>query len=254
MKSSSVRDRLTDFGDEPGPRTPRSPQQDFSPLFSPPGRAAFSPATGGPGPDDVERRGQDRSTADAAALQGMLNSAFAETGEPGAAPPSAPLADPAVEPAVDPAHMDLPEVDAIDHEAVVAELREEMEALKSRHSAEIADLIDRQLPAMTRDVVAQIEKAVAAVLAQPLLSALEEVAVDRFGKDLQALLSAHDAIRVKVSGPEPLLEHLRTNWSGPPELPELTVSEHPEITATAGMAVISTRLEDMKAVLMEGRR
>ena len=254
MKSSSVRDRLTDFGDEPGPRAPRSPSPGFSPLFSSPGAVAFSPATGAPVPGDVERRGQDRSTADAAALQGMLNSAFAETGEPGAAPPSAPPADPVVEPASDPSPVDAPEADAVDHEAAVTELREEMEALNSRHSAEIADLIDRQLPAMTRDVVAQIEKAVAAVLAQPLLSALEEVAVERFGKDLQALLSAHDAIKVKVSGPEPLLAQLRANWSGPPELPELTVSEHPEITAVADMAVISTRLEDMKAILMEGRR
>ena len=232
----------------------------FEPLFGP--RAA---APGFelplPGPPGASRR-EDAAPVpgpDAAALQSMLAEAFAP---PPAGAPQLPPSDGAGAdgPAPEPPGPSMPEPEAVraaegpDRDALIAGLTAEIEALKKAHAAELARLAGQSVPAMAEAAAGAVKAALGPMLAHPLMAAVEASAVDRFCAQLVRTIRADGGVRARVCGPQALLDTLAADW--PPDLaaPEFAVADDAELVAIVDAQVLSTRLGEMRALLMGDAR
>ena len=88
------------------------------------------------------------------------------------------------------------------------------------------------------------------MLAHPLMAAVETAALDRFCAQLAEAIRAGGWVRAKVSGPQALLDTLAADW--PPDLaaPEFALADEAELVAIVDTQVLSTRLGEMRALLM----
>lgn len=211
-----------------------------------------APVPEAPGPNEPP---PPNTTGDAAALQSMLSEAFsadmaasAPFGTSAAPQPKAPIV---AETPVAPVGPD-PELVARDEE--IAELTARIEALETAHAAEMARLVEQAVPAMADGVAAAVRSTLGAVLAHPLMNVIEEAAVDRFCAELAAMVKAGEGVAVRLSGPEKLLETVRERWPDGLAMPEMEAAETAELVAIADTAVLSTRLEQARSLLLGGGR
>ena len=137
-----------------------------------------------------------------------------------------------------------------DSEARIAGLTAEIEALRKAHAAELARLAGHAVPAMAEAVAGAVKAALGPVLAHPLMAAVETAALDRFCAQLAGSIRAGGWVRAKVSGPQALLDTLAADW--PPDLaaPEFALADEAELVAIVDTQVLSTRLGEMRALLM----
>jgi len=205
---------------------------------------------------------------DAVALQSMLSDAFspdvagaaaAEGGADGgpAVAPSDAVAAP--QPEVVDAHQNPappidPNPEVLARDEKIAELTAQIEAMDSAHAAEVARLVEQAVPAMADGVAAAVRSTLGAVLAHPLMNVIEAAAVDRFCAELSAMAKAGEGVAVHLSGPERLLEAVREGWPESLAAPEMETAETVELVAIADTAVLSTRLEEARSLLLGGRR
>lgn len=249
--------------------------QGFEPLFGPrraPAGFTASDAAArevkgaSPGPDEG---------GDAAALQSMLAHAFTSSTDPSqpAATPAlsdgkaaqagpvaqmsdagpasgAPSADQHAAPAQCAAESDTRQAAIEELEARVVSLQAEIAALRQAHAEEMAQLTAHSVPAMAETVTAAVKEALGPILTHPLMAAVEDAALDRFCAELGRLVQAGEGVDIRVCGPQALLDALRARWPDEVAPPELVPSEGPELVAVADPHVLSTRLAELRPLLL----
>lgn len=257
---------LPDFAEDDTPDALAAAAGVFEPLFDPRGAApGFDPSppvpVRAPCREDVAPvRGHMSPDRDAAGLQSMLTQVFTP---PAAQAPQAVQAlqrPPSDGVEGDPASaqpgpaMPEPEADRAaegpDSDARIAGLTAEIEALRKAHAAELARLAGHAVPAMAEAVAGAVKAVLGPMLAHPLMAAVETAALDRFCAQLAEAIRAGGWVRAKVSGPQALLDTLAADW--PPDLaaPEFALADEAELVAIVDTQVLSTRLGEMRALLM----
>jgi len=254
---------LPDFSDSPplegAAGASRGEGDAFEPLLGPrPVTEAFQQRT--LDRDFPQGMAPAGGAADAVALQSMLTDAF---GAPAPAPAAEPQPETATEPPAVPVEPEpLPEEavasaepepiepEGPDKDAVIAELHAEIAALRQAHADELARLGTEAVPAMAETVAAAVTAALGPVLAHPLLAAVKTAALDRFRAEVAAMIRAGEGVAVRLSGPQDLLDAVRDGWPDELALPDLAVADRPELVAIADQTVLSTRLADLRPLLL----
>lgn len=252
---------LPDFSDSPplegSAGASRGEGDAFEPLLGPrPVTEAFQQRT--LDRDFPQGMAPAGGAADAVALQSMLTDAF---GAPAAAsepqpetvtePPAEPVEpEPLPEEAIASAEPEPVEPEGPDKDAVIAELQAEIAALRQAHAEELARLGTEAVPAMAETVAAAVTAALGPVLAHPLLAAVKTAAIDRFRDEVAAMIRAGEGVAVRLSGPQDLLDAVRDGWPDELALPDLAVADVPELVAIADQAVLSTRLAELRPLLL----
>ncbi|QBK30495.1 hypothetical protein [Roseitalea porphyridii] len=252
---------LPDFADDPRQHAsgamPRGEGDAFEPLLGPrPVTEAFQQRT--LDRDFPHGMAPAGGAADAVALQSMLTDAFGapETaGEPqsemATEPPTEPVEpEPLAQEAVAYAEPEPVEPEGPDKDAIIAELQAEIAALRQAHADELARLGAEAVPAMAETVAAAVTAALGPILAHPLLAAVETAAIDRFREEVAAMIRAGGGVAVRLSGPQDLLDTVRDGWPEGLALPDLAVADGPELVAIADQAVLSTRLAELRPLLL----
>lgn len=268
---------LPDFGDNAVPAhgaPAAAPADGFVPFIGASRHPAAFDAFDGPHVDAPPRAPSPEFAepdtpgvpGDAAALQTMLSAAFsadmapAADGETIAGQAAAPsdtvvLTEPEAS-AVQDAQVAPPAADPelLARDERIAELTARIEALESAHAAEIARLVEQAVPAMADGVSAAVRSSLGSVLAHPLMGVIEKSSVDRFCTELATMVKAGEGVAVRLSGPERLLETVREGWPEGLAAPQMQPAETAELVAIADTAVLSTRLEEARALLFGGGR
>lgn len=215
------------------------------------GQSSAAPASGA----FETNAGTTPDARDAAGLQSMLADAFSPPTDVAA---KAPLeADPAAAANADPesgssAQLAAPHAEPApaERDAVISGLEAEIAALKQAHAAEIARLTEQALPTIADQVAAAVKGALGPLLAHPVMAAVEAAAVDRFCAELAAIVRSGEAVRVQLSGPQALLDTVRAQWPEALVMPDFQAAEQPELVAIADEQVLSTRLSDLRSLLL----
>lgn len=198
------------------------------------------------GPDTDQVSSDAPAAAGAAALQAKLNAAFAgDEADTLAQAPGSDIDAPRPAAALD-AHMQ-------EQQALVAQLHAQIEAMQAAHDAELAQLAARATSAATDAAVSAVMEGLSELLSHPIFEATTDLALIRFRDELTALLGATDAVTVQVRGPGDLLERLRAHWPEGVDQPDMVETEGLELVARVDRAVLSTRIEELRAILLGGR-
>lgn len=272
---------LPDFGDDVAPAfdgpVAATPSDGFVPFIgkSAPTRAFDELDVDGPSPQASAPEAVEPVEpavpgvpGDAAALQSMLSEAFSADAVTAAVADESADAGPAIDlsgdgiatqPEPSASHEGSgataePDPELLARDEKIAELTAQIEALESAHAAEIARLVEQAVPAMADGVTAAVRSTLGAVLAHPLMNVIETAAVDRFCAELAAMVKAGEGVAVRLSGPERLLEAVREGWPEDLAAPDMEATETAELVAIADTAVLSTRLEEARSLLLGGGR
>lgn len=269
---------LPDFGVEDGP-VGLAPVDAFVPLsgkaIDPPGVAPVAFAAHGEpftslagagepldAPIDAVVRDQEphpphppqpNAPGGAAALQTMLNDAFAGDGAD-TQPAQAEIngSDGEVpQPAQDLGARAALDAQQQEHHALVTQLHAQIDAMQTAHDAELARITAQSTAAVAEVAADAVMDGMVAILANPLFEATADVAITQFRDALIALLRKAEVMTVQVKGPCDRLERLRAHWPEGTSLPELVEAEGLELVAMVDRSVLSTRLEDLRAILLE---
>ncbi|WP_306118276.1 MULTISPECIES: hypothetical protein [unclassified Roseitalea] len=142
-----------------------------------------------------------------------------------------------------------PSAEELAAKARVAELEAEIDNLNQAHQREVADLVAGAIAGLPGKVTQAVSAQLAGVVEAAVMDHIETRALNAFIERLGALIERENAVKVKVSGPQALLDRLRANWSAPMPLPELVAGDEVELVARVDETVLSTRLEELRAIV-----
>ncbi len=221
-------------------RTPRpQPSADFVPLFDggPEGRSAFE--TLAPGTSRPE-----------AASREAARNASAQNDKPDS---DGGIAE-AVESELDRRweEMDRPDGDDTADESPAA-VREQYEAeiasLKAVHAAEIASLTVHAVEEMETRIARALEEHLVSILGAVMSEQHQQKSVRAFAQKVGAMASDGAAVRLRVSGPQRLVDAFRAEAGDNAARYDFEVSDTPELQVAIDQSILSTRFGDWHAAL-----
>ncbi len=123
-----------------------------------------------------------------------------------------------------------------------AELEQGHAATHEAWCAEQGPLIAERIDAAIRELEARIAQSAERVLRPFLAQTVREQAIDQLRQLVQELLATNPGVTLEISGPEDLLDKVRTSLSASVATVSYVTSETCDVQVKAGASIIETRI------------
>jgi hypothetical protein len=123
-----------------------------------------------------------------------------------------------------------------------AAFEQSLATLRESWCSEQGALLSEQINVAVRDMEERITNSTGRILGPFLVAAVREQAIAELHATLQELLSANPEVALEISGPEDLLEAVRTSLSASVATVSFVANDTCDVRVKAGASVVETRM------------